>query len=198
MMPSNQGYGIHYSDERVSSGQITNIIAFLVPPSNQVVRRGFFQSRLSIILSTGGKFHVTISHDALDLTVQGIPLVLVLPPGHGTSPYRATMPPGHWTSPYKDFLDSSPSPQPGLAFPSSDIWWPRLDTCSNLFTWASRPVLKSGGQDWRSVQFVHLRIPNQCCQLVAIEARTVGARGWYTSYWNAVLFSIFLSSVRCY
>ena len=30
MMRSNQGYGINYSDELVSSGQITNVIAVFI------------------------------------------------------------------------------------------------------------------------------------------------------------------------
>ena len=53
------------------------------------------------VCSKGRGSHVTITHDALDLTIQGPP------PG---------LPP-----PYRD--------------PVSDIWWPRLKTCSNLFTW---------------------------------------------------------------
>ena len=55
-------------------------------------------SQVSVILLGGP--HVTITHDALDLTVQG------------------------------PSSRQSPSIQP----PTSDIWWPRLEICSNLFT----------------------------------------------------------------
>ena len=51
--------------------------------------------------------HVTITHDALDFTIQGPPLA--------QSPL------------YRD-----PS---GPSTPAGDIWWPRPGTCSNLFTW---------------------------------------------------------------
>ena len=52
---------------------------------------------------------VTITHDALDLTMHGSS------PGPGPSP-------------------SDPGPVP-LAPPANDIWWQRLATYSNLFTW---------------------------------------------------------------
>ena len=53
-------------------------------------------------------------------------------PGHETSLYRD--PPPFWTW---DLTVQGP--------PTSDIWWPRLSTCSNLFTWEPRPVLTSSG-----------------------------------------------------
>ena len=73
----------------------------------------------------------------------------------------------HWTS-----LDS-PSPSPGTSLtwdltvqgylpqpppldmgphctvpPSSDIWWSRLETCSNLFTWRPQPPVLTSGDYW--------------------------------------------------
>ena len=53
---------------------------------------------------TGGP-HVTITHDALDLTVFPLP-----PP------------------------DLGPSQSQSQPDPASDIWWPSLKICSNLFT----------------------------------------------------------------
>ena len=53
---------------------------------------------------------MTITHVALDLTVQA----LSAPPTHT------------WD------LTGQGLPQPYL--PASDIWWPSLETCSNLFT----------------------------------------------------------------
>ena len=68
-----------------------------------------------VCLFIGEGSHVTIIHDALDPTIQW------LPPGP------------HCTG--------TPSPVP----PRSDIWWPRLEACSNLFTW-KRPT--SGNIWW--------------------------------------------------
>ena len=50
--------------------------------------------------------HVTITHDAMDVTVEATPL------------YRALV----------------PSLYNVAASPAGDIWWPRLETYSNLFT----------------------------------------------------------------
>ena len=55
---------------------------------------------------------------------------------------------GHETSLYTD--PSGPTPWTwGITLqapPASDIWWQRLDTCSNMFTWGlPRPVLTSSG-----------------------------------------------------
>ena len=64
-------------------------------------------SQVCVCLSTGGGGpHVTITHDALALTVQG--------------------PSWPWTPP--DMGHGTPGPAP-----ASDIWWPSLETCSNLF-----------------------------------------------------------------
>ena len=70
----------------------------------------------------------TITHDRLDLTLQG-----PSPPGGGTSLHRDP------THPEWDLTVHGPS--------TSDTWWPRLDTYSNLFTWGtpSPPVLTSSG-----------------------------------------------------
>ena len=64
-----------------------------------------------------------------------------LPMVHWTSLYRT--PSGHRISLYRD-LPSSNIRWPRLetcsilftwGHPASNIWWPRLETCSNLFTW---------------------------------------------------------------
>ena len=48
-----------------------------------------------------------------------------------------------WPSPMMDLTSLYKAP------PASDIWWPRLETCSNLFTWKHPPppalLLTSGG-----------------------------------------------------
>ena len=50
---------------------------------------------------------------------------------HWTSPYRK--PPAIWPWPC---LDVGPH---CTGTPNTDIWWPRLETCSNLFTWRPTP-----------------------------------------------------------
>ena len=76
-------------------------------------------SLVCVSLSTGGP-HVTITHDALNFTVQGphrhqtwapTPALAAQDIRHGGPLFLAIAPP--------------------LA---SDILWPSLDTCSNLFT----------------------------------------------------------------
>ena len=47
----------------------------------------------------------------------------------------------HWTSLYRD-----PPVQGPLA---SYIWWPRLETCSNLFTWGPPPLVLTFGRYWQ-------------------------------------------------
>ena len=69
--------------------------------------KGYVFSRVCPSFCRAGGSHVTIAHDALDLTVQGIPA-----------------PPPPWIS---DLCTGPPSA-------ASDIWWPTLETCSNLFT----------------------------------------------------------------
>ena len=61
----------------------------------------------------GGGSHVTITHDALDFTVQPTPR-------HQTmEPHPQPQPPGHQT------WDPPTS--------ASDIWWQSLQICSNVF-----------------------------------------------------------------
>ena len=69
---------------------------------------------LSFCCREGG-YHVTIAHDALDLTIQYILLCTGTP----------------WPSPLctGTLLARAPS------VPACDIWWPRLGTCSNFLTW---------------------------------------------------------------
>ena len=64
--------------------------------------------------------HVTITHDALNFTIEESPGP-GHPPGHGTSLYQdpPASPHGHETSLYGD-----PCPSP-----ATDIWWPRLEIC---------------------------------------------------------------------
>ena len=58
---------------------------------------------------------------------------------------------------------------PALAPPPvSDIWWPSLETCSNMFT--SRSLLTSTDIYWQST---HVRL----------------ASAQYASYWNVFLFN---------
>ena len=123
------------------------------------LREGNVFSRVcpSVILSNKGS-HVTITRDALDLTVQG----QSHPPfGHRTSLCRDA--PQTW-----DLTVQVPF--------SNDIWWPRLETCSNLTTWWPTP-----------------RLPHQpCWYLVTIELSTVRASAsrWYASYWNALFCTV--------
>ena len=51
-----------------------------------------------------------------------------------------------------------------LGLTASDIWWPSLETCSNLFTWGP-----------------------PC----SIDIWCLLASGRYSSYWNAVLFLVY-------
>ena len=84
---------------------------------------------LSLCLSTGewGSY-VTITHDALDLTTQG-------PPSLALVKIYFFCPLGHQT------WDLLPQAHPSL----TNIWWPSLETSSNLFTWDPHP------QEWRLV-----------------------------------------------
>ena len=64
-------------------GPIPQTCSNLLPPTNKVVRRNVFSRVcLSFCPTGGGGFHVTITHDALDLTVQApaTPLPWPLPP----------------------------------------------------------------------------------------------------------------------
>ena len=86
----------------------TSYVAFVVPYRNLSL-----QNR-SLSLPPRGEgcrevAFVTITHDALDLIVHG-PLA---PPHLDRGP--------HWTG----------------TNPASDIWWPSLETCSNVFTSAT-------------------------------------------------------------
>ena len=72
----------------------------------------------SVILFTEGRGgNVTITHDVFDLTVQGPP-----------SP-TPSLQPWHLTVQGPLFLP-----------PANGIWWPSLETCSNLFTSAPPPT----------------------------------------------------------
>ena len=117
----------------------------------------FSAMSLSVILLTGGP-NVTIIHYALDLNIQV--RLSVTPTLHMHLTVQGTP----WT--WGLILYGDP-PGPGLAPPSwplnraSDIWWPILETCWNLFTWGPQ-VLKSSGQDWRSDQTCLLEEPTPC------------------------------------
>ena len=83
----------------------------------------------------GGLTHVTITHNALNLTVR--------PSWHETLLYTAPT-------------------------PASDIWWPILETCSNLFSCGP----PNGTDIWWLMK--HIQLPS-----------------WqYASYWNAFLLSL--------
>ena len=81
-------------------------------------------------------------------------------------------PPG--PSPSEHGVSGHPGPGPA---PASDIWWPSLENCSNLFTAGFMPlpptVLTSSG-----------------------EAHTVSTSGWHASYWNALLFLKFRQKIE--
>ena len=82
-----------------------------------------------------GGSHVTITHGALELIVQGTPWP--------------------WPSWTWDFW--GPLPQPP---PTSDIWWSPLGTCSNLFTSGPSPMGLTSGGNWnrygQGKQAVHI------------------------------------------
>ena len=144
-------------------------------------------SLVCVCMSMGG-IHVTIPYDALDRTVP-------VPSKHWNCLYR-DLPPSTLQAPAKPplpdiglhntktpwlpldigphFTGTPPAQTPGLDptiqwLPASDIWWPSLETCSNLFTWWSFPP---STYIWWLLKHVQL------------------ASGWYASYWNAFLFSI--------
>ena len=82
-----------------------------------------------------GGSHVTITHGALELIVQGTPWP--------------------WPSWTWDFWGPLPQPQP-----TSDIWWSPLGTCSNLFTSGPSPMGLTSGGNWnrygQGKQAVHI------------------------------------------
>ena len=122
--------------------------------------------------------HCTCPLQTLEPSVQGPS------PKHPPSPSQAS-PSRHWTSQYKDSLAASghwtslhwtppPAQTPGLDptiqwLPASDIWWPSLETSSNLFTWGS---FLPSTDIWWLLKHVQL------------------ASERHASYWNAFLFSI--------
>ena len=83
----------------------------------------------------GGGFHVTIKHDALYHTVQSPSTPCPLPQNmepHCTGPPTDMRP--HCTAPPAPNLSPiSLDMEPHCTGIASDIWWPRLETCSNLF-----------------------------------------------------------------
>ena len=79
--------------------------------------------------------HVTITHDAWDLTGPTyLSLPLIIPDIIPGIPRPLNIRPG------------TPSPEP----PATDIWWEMLETCSNLFTWG----LPRSGIWWWSLMYV--------------------------------------------
>ena len=79
----------------------------------------------------------------------------------------------NWTKLYRA-LDIRPRTHPKPSPPASDIWWPSLETCSNLFiSGCPHP------QEWHLV--------------LAIGAHTVSASDQYACYLNAFLFLMLFS-----
>ena len=76
-------------------------------PANEAVGRECFQSRVSVSLCVQRGREVPCDH------------------------YPRCIGPHHLGTPSLTGPHSYMAP----AFPASDIWWPRLETCSNLFTW---------------------------------------------------------------
>ena len=111
----------------------------------------------------GWRSHVTITHDAIP----------------NRDPHPQPTPPGYGTKLFRD-------PQPH-SYPATDIWRPRMETWSNLFTWGP-PT----NDIWRPrlgnlFKLVHLRNPHQCWYMVDTEACVWSASGQYASYWNILL-----------
>ena len=93
-----------------------------------------------------------MAHDALDLTVQ-----VSLDTSNETWD-----PPPPALAPAPDMRPGDPQPQS-----PSDIWWPSLETSSNLF------------------------IRSYCTGPLGVTS------GWYASYWNAFFFSVMQSRLKC-
>ena len=71
-----------------------------------------------------------------------------------------------------DIRHGTPSP------PASYIWWPFLETCSNLFTWGSPPHTHIWGPP---IGWMHVLL----------------ASGRYASHWNAFLSTMKMRSICC-
>ena len=132
-------------------------------------------SLVSVCLFTGGP-HMTITHDALDLTVQGPHLLDIRhgppsSPALDPTPRHQTLDPPSLAWPPLDMRCGTLWSQP-LALPSAcDIWWLSLETC-----WTSNFKTPLTGTDVWWPKHIHL------------------ASGWYASYWNAFLLIIKWSS----
>ena len=125
------------------------------------------------LLSEKGESHMTITHYALDFTVQGPQS----PPPPDMGPHCTALPqsqppprPPHLQT--QDLTLQVPAPLPTTHEaslcrpPAMDIWWPSLDI-------------------W-------------CWHLVSIKARTVDTSGRYASLWNAFLFLPFYHFLKYY
>ena len=112
------------------------------------MREGNVLSRVCLFAIGEWVSHVTITHYELDLTLQ--------PPGH--------VPPPSQTWDFTVLLYRTPSPNPGHHPPprskygislirdplSCDIWWPSLETYSNLFTSGPpSPLMLTSGGYWK-------------------------------------------------
>ena len=111
---------------------------------------------MHVCLSRGT--HVTISYDAFGLTVQGTP------------PSPAEVP--------SDMGPQAPHLHPGS--PASDIWWPPLETCSNLFTSGSTPTVH-----WADISLGRQPLGRHPPGSTPPDGH---CSGWYASYRNAFLF----------
>ena len=141
----------------------------LLPPANKLAGR-CFQSCVSVHLFRGVPCdhypecigpHCTGPHCTSPQPCRPVPDPV---PVHRTS---VPAPPAYRSFHFLQDPDHTPHPV-------SDIWWPRLETSSNLFTWGHHwtgprsPVLSSSGWLLRHVR---------------------QASGRYASYWNAFLFA---------
>ena len=115
------------------------------------LREGNVFTRVCLSVHRGKGLHLTIVHDALDLTLQAPHI------RHGT-----------------------PQPQPQSQPSTSDILWPSLETCSNLFT--PRMPRPNSIDIWWLPKYIWLTSRK------------------YVFHWNAFLFSylIALLSVKLY
>ena len=83
--------------------------------------------------------HVTITHDAFDLTIQELPSPSTSPScvqgSSGPVPLCTGTPTSDICWPIPDTRDLFKLVHLRTATPASDIWWSRLETSLNLFTW---------------------------------------------------------------
>ena len=123
--------------------QVTWISYIYCPPTKLQGSNSFSRDCPSVSHSVHGEgSDVIITHDALDLTIQEPPpgpvrwtwdpTVQAPPTSPPVKPLLGTSGGQDWR-PVLTCSPENPSPT------SPDIWWPRLETCSKLYTWGTLP-----------------------------------------------------------